>query len=473
MLIDTTTGTEKCHMIPVNVGQTKTLLIDTPGFDDTFRTDADILAEIATLLDLQHQSGIALKGIIFLHRISSNRFGRSSYKMINIFRRICGKAALPNVTLVTSRWSDVDEQTGAMREKDLMEYYWDFMLNSGSQISRFYGDRDSAIVLVSQLLHKESVVLEIQQELRAGRTLKETAAGAYVTEDIRTLKAEHAQDIQNLEDSLREQLKENDAMMNEELQRALKEEREKLGFQQKREADLDKAMDTMRASRTRAAEMFNTAAATTLPLTAQAVQKLRQKPTVSCTQGSGSSSVREQRKMSSTEPRPPQEILEDIMAEKLPEVFGGKSSQQTAWTGLLPTKAFHDFFLDLSDAAHPTFISECRKALKAEIDPGFPHPSAQSEERFLLSILTELQWCPERHERGFSFSIESSDSVLWVDRLKLAIEQSTRSEWSWWPLSPPPRVESEAHVRLEPLGLRQLFSATALLRRAICLVSSQ
>lgn len=255
-------------MIPVNVGQTKALLIDTPGFDDTHRTDADILAEIATLLALQHESGIVLKGIIFLHRISDIKFGRSSYKTMEIFRRICGKAALPNVMLVTSRWSDVDEQTGAMREKELRENFWSFMLNSGSQISRFYGDRDSAIVLVSQLLHKESVVLEIQQELQAGRALKETAAGAYVSEDIGALKAEYAQDIQNLEDSLREQLQEKDIMMKENLQKALEEERAKLGFQQKREDDLDNARDTLATARKRAAEIFKTAVATTLPLIA-------------------------------------------------------------------------------------------------------------------------------------------------------------------------------------------------------------
>lgn len=274
MLIDVTTGTEKCQAIPVNVGQTKTFLIDTPGFDDTKRTDSDIFAEIATLLALQHESGIALKGVIFLHRISDVKFGGSAYKTMEIFRRICGKEALPNVLLVTSRWSDVDEQTGAMREKDLREDFWSFMLNAGSQLSRFYGDRDSAIALVSQLLHKDNVVLEIQQELRAGRTLKETAAGSYVSQDIETLKAEHAKDIQNLEDDLREQMKEKDMMMKESLQEALKEEREKLGLQQKREDDLDKGQERLKSAGKRAAEIFKTAAVTSLPLVAFVIDVL-------------------------------------------------------------------------------------------------------------------------------------------------------------------------------------------------------
>lgn len=174
-------------------------------------------------------------------------------------------------------------------------------------------------------------------------------------------------------------------------------------------------------------------------LSARVVQKLRQRHDVSYTQDSEYSSCREQDNTYNTELRPPQEILEDIMAEELPEVFGGDFTQKPAWARLLSTKAFRDFYSDLSDAAYPTFISKCRKALRAEIDAEAPDSGNQSEERYLLSILMELQWCSARYGRKFSLSIESLESVAWLDRLKLAIERSTESEWSWWPLSPPPR----------------------------------
>ncbi|KAL1864105.1 hypothetical protein Daus18300_007885 [Diaporthe australafricana] len=198
-------------------------------------------------------------------------------------------------------------------------------------------------------------------------------------------------------------------------------------------------------------------------LSAQAVRRLRQKPAASRTQDS-ESSCQEQDNMLRMELKPSQEILEDIMVEKLPEVFG-EDLQQTAWARILSTKAFRGFFADLSDAAYPTFISECRKALKAEIDSQDRPPSDESEERHLLSILMEHEWCSALHgDRKFSLCIQSSDRVLLADRLKLAVEQSTGSEWCWWPLSPPPRAASKAHVPLEPLDLRQhiQFSATAL-----------
>lgn len=206
-------------------------------------------------------------------------------------------------------------------------------------------------------------------------------------------------------------------------------------------------------------------------LSARAVQKLRQTPDVLHTQSPESSSCREQDNTYNTELRPPQEILEDIMAEKLPEVFGGDFTQQTAWARLLSTKAFRDFYSDLSDAAYPTFISKCHEALKAEIYAEAPHSSDQSEERYLLSILMELQWCSARHGHKFSLSIESFDSLLWIDRLKLAIERSTGSEWSWWPLSPPPRYESRTLAQLDSLDLCQQFPTAALLRLIIFLVS--
>lgn len=185
-------------------------------------------------------------------------------------------------------------------------------------------------------------------------------------------------------------------------------------------------------------------------ISAQIVRKLRQNLDVSDAQDPAPSSLGQDDSIYSTELKPSQEILEDIMAERLPEVFGREFLQKDVWPRLLSKKAFRDFLSDISDTAYPTFFSECRKALNAEIDSQGPHPSAESEERYLLSTLKELQ-CSAQYSQMLPLSIESPDSVLWVDRLKLAIEKSTASEWNWWPLSPPPRAERKAHAQLETL----------------------
>ena len=57
-------GTSKPEMVSAFVDGKEYLLIDTPGFNDTWkdlkRSDAKILGEIAQTLTLQHQLGVEL-----------------------------------------------------------------------------------------------------------------------------------------------------------------------------------------------------------------------------------------------------------------------------------------------------------------------------------------------------------------------------------------------------------------------------
>ena len=47
--------------------------IDTPGFDDTERTDADVLELIAKFLRETYANGMLLTGIILLQPVTGNR----------------------------------------------------------------------------------------------------------------------------------------------------------------------------------------------------------------------------------------------------------------------------------------------------------------------------------------------------------------------------------------------------------------
>jgi predicted GTPase len=76
--------------VPVSIGHSKLLLIDTPGFDDSERTDTEILTEIARILSAQYELGVQLKGVIYIHRITDIRYARSSVKTFEIFKKICG-----------------------------------------------------------------------------------------------------------------------------------------------------------------------------------------------------------------------------------------------------------------------------------------------------------------------------------------------------------------------------------------------
>lgn len=202
--------------------------MDTPGFDDTTKSDTEILDDIARLLAAQYQLGVSLKGIVFLHRISDSRFSGTAGKTLNMFQKLCGKGALSNVILVTTRWSEIDESLGAVREKDLRNQFWTFMLNCGSTMARFLGDRDSALGIVSQLLGKSNVVLDIQRELvDEHKQLHETSAGAVVDDELAMLKQKATEELEQIEE-LRRSLQDSDSRMRDDMQRRWLEEQRRV-----------------------------------------------------------------------------------------------------------------------------------------------------------------------------------------------------------------------------------------------------
>lgn len=220
--------TQDCQMVPANIGNSKVMLIDTPGFDDPERPDADILSDIARVLAAQYNLGFELKGIIYIHRITDVRYAGSSIKTFEIFKRICGEEALKNVLLVTSRWNEVDEATGADRERELRERIWAYMLGHGSCMSRFHGDRSSAVTLASQLLIKDPVVLRLQHEMiDEGKNLNDTTAGSFVDAGLEKLREEYLGKIEALE-NLKRELKESDRVMKRQMQAEWERERARL-----------------------------------------------------------------------------------------------------------------------------------------------------------------------------------------------------------------------------------------------------
>lgn len=205
-------GTTNCEAVPVNIGRSKVLLIDTPGFDDSKKSDSEILTEISRLLAAQYEAGVSLKGVIYLHRIIDVRYSGSSVKTLEIFKKICGNLALKNVVLVSTRWNEVDEAVGALREQQLRDDFWAYMLGHGSTMARFHGNRDSAIGIASQLVSRQSIVLELQREFfDEGKTLKQTVAGAFVNDELSDKKAQWEKELKDLE-NFRQTLQENDRL---------------------------------------------------------------------------------------------------------------------------------------------------------------------------------------------------------------------------------------------------------------------
>jgi hypothetical protein len=175
-------------------------IVDTPGFDDTTRSDAEIMEQIVSFLCAQYQLGIPLKGIIYLHRITDNRMAGSAQRYFEMFKCLCGERNLKNVVLLTTMWSELsNEAQGLQRERQLRKEFWKDMEQRGSTIRRFDGSRTSAEAFICRLVREKDIVLDIQHELvDQDKILEDTAAGQWILPSIQRTIGESGRNIERL-----------------------------------------------------------------------------------------------------------------------------------------------------------------------------------------------------------------------------------------------------------------------------------
>jgi hypothetical protein len=194
-------GTATVDVYPCPISRDTTVyLIDTPGFDDTTRSDDEVLREIATWLTDSYTAKVRLSGIIYLHRISDIRMQGSALKNLFMFKQLCGPDALKSVVLATTMWDRVSEVEGKARETELVstQGIWGGMVERGSRVYRHtgmypyfatldqqvlsvscIGDRKSAFELIQLLVQDNAqVTLALQQQMaNENMSLEETDAG--------------------------------------------------------------------------------------------------------------------------------------------------------------------------------------------------------------------------------------------------------------------------------------------------------
>ncbi|KAF5586259.1 triacylglycerol lipase II precursor [Fusarium pseudocircinatum] len=178
------TGTQKCqavHIIFDEDEKRSITVVDTPGFGDTFRSQAEIVGEITDYLAAQHLSVLPLRGILYLHKITDNKITDASLQHIQILRKLVGDNATTNVILVTTMWNILrpeDHRRAVQREQELVTSFWSSMIDNGSIVAQFNGLPRSAYPLIYQLADQPSVVLDIQKEIvDENRSILETATG--------------------------------------------------------------------------------------------------------------------------------------------------------------------------------------------------------------------------------------------------------------------------------------------------------
>ncbi|PWW79470.1 hypothetical protein C7212DRAFT_361948 [Tuber magnatum] len=183
---------------------------DTPGFNDTNRSDTEVLREIADWTTRTYEKKRLLSGIVYLHPITHARMEGSALRNLGLFRSLCGQKALENVLLTTTQWSNVDPVEGGAREQSLREQkFWGGLIDKGATLQRFSGTRESGLELIRKLMRKDGKPLDIQVQIVNERmTLLETDAGKCIGDELAAQAKRHKEKIEVLKKEWEDELKE-------------------------------------------------------------------------------------------------------------------------------------------------------------------------------------------------------------------------------------------------------------------------
>lgn len=198
-------GTSEIEEVPCKIGLSNVTLLDTPGFDDTNRSDAEILRLIASYMKHAYLEKTQLTGIIYLHRISDRRMSGSSTKNLRLLHSLCGTKNLSHVSLVTTMWDNVKKEEGESREAELLSNgsFWGDIKNEGAKVRRYDNTPGGALTLVNELLQMSSFTLQIQREMvDQHKILIETDAGQSVNEAMTALTKKHERELAAIKEDI-------------------------------------------------------------------------------------------------------------------------------------------------------------------------------------------------------------------------------------------------------------------------------
>ena len=197
-------GTQHIEEVMCKVGDEYVMLVDTPGFNDTYRTDIEVLTELAEWLKDKWEDDLLLSGIIYLHPITDEKMYGSNVQSIRMFRKMCGNRNLNNVMLATTKWENESNREVALaREEQLKatEGFWGTMIAYGSKVGRCENTPAGAERLVTEVLDigKDRFMPKMQKQLGPeNKHLLDTDAGAELSKALKEMGERHKKDTEDL-----------------------------------------------------------------------------------------------------------------------------------------------------------------------------------------------------------------------------------------------------------------------------------
>lgn len=225
----------------------RVFLVDTPGFDDSERSETQVLKDVAFFLSQIYKRKILLTGIIYLHRITDRRMSGSSVRNLDMFKALCGEDAYKHIVLATTMWENLtgpglSYDVGVEREQELLrrQDWWGLMYKRGSQVVRHTGDKQSAMDIVEYLVAlAKPVRLAIQTQLvDEGMMLEDTDAGQKYEKELNHLKKLHQEQLIQIKELYDQALKSRDTEVAEILEEQRRELEGKLRDAARKQDDL-------------------------------------------------------------------------------------------------------------------------------------------------------------------------------------------------------------------------------------------
>ncbi|TFK20898.1 P-loop containing nucleoside triphosphate hydrolase protein [Coprinopsis marcescibilis] len=211
-----TSCTQKVHhYVYAHHSGRRIVLADTPGFDDTYVDDSEILRRIAVWLASAYSKDMQLGGVIYLYDISQRRLTGSARLNLSMFEKLCGPQVLDKVVIGTTKWNAKIQVQAAEREDELKRDFWASIVEKKGKIMRIQNTAQSCHDVLDALLPAQNAAtssgqpsargsanpLRIQQEIVTEEKLvPRTEAGKTLRFSLAEMLASKKQDLRNERD---------------------------------------------------------------------------------------------------------------------------------------------------------------------------------------------------------------------------------------------------------------------------------
>jgi chromosome segregation ATPase len=177
----------------------------------------------------RYEKGSKLAGVIYVHRISDNRFTGITGRNFKMFRELCGDTTLRNVVLVTNMWGEVSRDVGEARENELSNNFFKPVLDKGAQMVRHHNTAQSAHDVIRRIMKNRPVALQIQRELvDEHKDIIDTAAGEAVNRELNEQIRRHQAELKAVQEDMMQALNEKDEETRQELEAETKKLQEQM-----------------------------------------------------------------------------------------------------------------------------------------------------------------------------------------------------------------------------------------------------